>query len=155
MRRQQDSVNPRTHADVIVLAHEDDTAHPFWYARVIGVFHAMVYHRGHSSAPQRMDFLWVRWFGLDTDAPGGWARKRLHSVSFIPGDDEGAFGFLDPQEVIRGVHLIPAFARGHTSERLGPSIACQEREADEDWEGYYVNMYVSPSHSLVFFLLSL
>ena len=146
MRRQQDSINTRTQADVMVLSQENATsdhpAHPYWYARVIGIFHCMVHHHGHSSEPKRMDFLWVRWLGLDTVAPGGWDRKCLHSVGFIPEDDPAAFGFLDPEQIVRGVHLIPAFARGHTSERLGPSIARQPTENDEDWDGYYVNMYV-------------
>ncbi|KAF8547090.1 hypothetical protein OG21DRAFT_1573656, partial [Imleria badia] len=48
--REQDSINPhthadinpRTHADIMVLSHKDDSndnAYPYWYARVIGVFH--------------------------------------------------------------------------------------------------------------------
>ncbi|KAF8235256.1 hypothetical protein L208DRAFT_1257852, partial [Tricholoma matsutake] len=51
-----------------------------------------------------------------------------------------AFGFLDPADVIRGVHMIPAFAYGTTSEFLGPSIARQQCENDEDWVYYYVSM---------------
>ena len=45
MRRDQDSLNPRTQADVMLLAHEDLTArnsHPYWYARIIGLFHVYV-----------------------------------------------------------------------------------------------------------------
>ncbi|KAG2029536.1 hypothetical protein BDR03DRAFT_825481, partial [Suillus americanus] len=44
LRREQDSLNSRTHADIMVLSHEDDEAngHPYWYARIIGVFHALV-----------------------------------------------------------------------------------------------------------------
>lgn len=37
-------------------------------------------------------------------------------------------GFLDRSEVIRGVHVIPAFAHGHTSS---PSTARQPTENDE------------------------
>ncbi|ETW75354.1 hypothetical protein HETIRDRAFT_430757 [Heterobasidion irregulare TC 32-1] len=131
---------------VTVLSQEDGTPdnpmHPYWYARVVGIFHCMVHHHGHSSEPKQLDFLWVRWFGLDTDAPGGWDLKWLHSVAFIPEDNPAAFGFLDPKQIIRGIHLIPAFARGHTSEQLGPSISRQPAENDEDWEGYYINMFV-------------
>ncbi|KAI0059027.1 hypothetical protein BV25DRAFT_1918740 [Artomyces pyxidatus] len=150
VRRQQDSMNPRTHADVMVLSHEDegpsgDPAHPYWYARVQKVCHAYVLHRGarsKSTEYHRMDFLWVRWYGLDTETPGGWAAKRPHGVAFIPDDDPGAFGFLDPAHIIRGVHLIPAFDRGTTTERLGPSLARRKEEGDEDYELYYVNMFV-------------
>jgi hypothetical protein len=69
LRRDQDSLNPQTNADIMLLAHEDaGDGHPYWYARIIGVFHALVIHTGeHSKShePQQMDFLWVRWFGRD------------------------------------------------------------------------------------------
>lgn len=33
VRRNQDSMNPRTHCDIMVLSHEtDEHAHPYWYA---------------------------------------------------------------------------------------------------------------------------
>ena len=41
----QDTINPWTNSNAIVLADEGEDAeniHPFWYARVIGIFHAMV-----------------------------------------------------------------------------------------------------------------
>jgi len=60
------------------------------------------------------DFLWVRWFAHDVTAPSGWAAKRLPRVGFYDGDDESAFGFLDPDMVVRGVQLIPAFKYGRT-----------------------------------------
>jgi hypothetical protein len=55
--------------------------------------------------------------------------------------DTDAFGFLDPRQVIRGAHLIPAFAlgRGLSSLRHGKSFARPEGELD-DWEAYYVGM---------------
>ncbi|KAG1840499.1 hypothetical protein DFJ58DRAFT_718370 [Suillus subalutaceus] len=116
----QDSLNPRTNADIMLLAHEDGgDGHPYWYARILGIFHALVIHTGeHSKShePQQMDFLWVRWFSRDPV-------KRLEWVGFIPSDDPGAFGFLDPQQVIRGIHLVPAFHYGHTDTLLPPSIA--------------------------------
>src|SRR4051794_2377362 len=45
MRRAQDSINPRTHPDILLLSHDDldqeeEERHPYWYARVIGIFHA-------------------------------------------------------------------------------------------------------------------
>ncbi|ETW76921.1 hypothetical protein HETIRDRAFT_422272 [Heterobasidion irregulare TC 32-1] len=112
------------------------------YVHVIGIFHCMVHHHGHSSEPKQMDFLWVCWFSLDTNAPGGWDCKQLHSVAFIPEDDLAMFGFLDPKQIIRSVHVIPAFACGHISEQLRPSIAQQPAKNDEDWERYYINMFV-------------
>jgi len=50
MWQEQDSINPRTeHQDIIVLAHEDASCeeyHPYWYACVVEIFHADVYHIG-------------------------------------------------------------------------------------------------------------
>jgi hypothetical protein len=49
------------------------------------------------------------------------------------------FGFLDPSQVIRAAHLIPAFLQGCTQELLGPSIA-HNKKVEEDWLKYYVGM---------------
>lgn len=87
-----------------------------------------------------MVFLWVRWFGRDLTYRAGWAARRLHHVGFVDGLDPEAFGFLDPSEVIRGVHMIPGFAHGHTWGSLGPSIARKVPENDRDWTFYYVGM---------------
>jgi hypothetical protein len=146
MRRSQDSINARTHPDVMVLSREEGAGqdrHPFWYARVIGIYHAHVKHvgpRSNSSDSQKMEFLWVRWFGLDLKFCAGWNAKRLHRIGFMDSRDDGAFGFLDPSEVIRGVHLVPAFGYGQASDLLPPSIARQVHENDKDWYYYYVNM---------------
>ncbi len=152
MRRDQDSINPRTHADIMVFSPEEDIesdnpalAHPYWYGRVVGIFHAKVRYTGPGSTTpeaQDMEFLWVRWFGRDLSAPGGFDKRRLHRVGFIDGDKPGAFGFVDPQMVIRSVHLIPAYHYGRTDTKLGPSLVRQPSENHEDWELYYVNMYV-------------
>jgi hypothetical protein len=147
LQREQDSLNPRTHADIMLLSHEDEeSAHPYWYARIIGVFHATVQFKGLSSHPEiepglcQMEFLWVRWFGWDPTHRGGWKSKRLHRVGFVDGKDPDAFGFLDPKNVVRGVHLIPAFAYGHTNSLLQPSVARAPSEQDRDWMYFYVNM---------------
>lgn len=156
LRRDQDSINPRNHADIMVLAHEDEDSantHPYWYARVVGIFHANVRYRGPGSLLddfERIEFLWVRWFGRDMTAPGGFVSRRCHRVGFLDASEPGAFGFLDPAVVIRAAHLIPAFAHGRTMELLqGPSIARQytvEKDtydadtlATTDWTYYYVN----------------
>ncbi|KAK7442067.1 hypothetical protein VKT23_016343 [Stygiomarasmius scandens] len=137
MWRCQDSINPRTRPDIMVLASDDD--HPYWYARVVSIYHVMVQFNGGSL--QRVDFLFVRWFGLDTQHKFGWKHKRLPQIGFIDGHETCAFGFVDPACVIRAVHLIPAFSLGRTSEFLGPSMARLESENDEDWYRYYIGMF--------------
>jgi hypothetical protein len=148
MRRDQDSVNPRTHADVMVLSHEDEESnpHPYWYARIVGIFHFFVQLKDPSESrltkPKKMDVLWVRWFGRNLEVKSGWAAKRLHQVGFLPASNSDAFGFLDPHHIIRASHLIPRFARGRTKMYLGVSDVRQTGDGDHDWVYYYVNWYV-------------
>ena len=146
-RRAQDSINPRTHPDVMLLAHDDDESqpikHPYWYARVVGVLHFNVKVKGvfgSSVHAQRMDVLWVRWFGYDYDEPGGFATRRLHRVGFVEYTDPSAFGFIDPNEVIRGSHLMPASSHGRTRDYLPPSAVRQPEEYHSDYRYYYVGM---------------
>ena len=67
VRRDQDSINPRTRSDIMMYSPETGRdAHPYWYACVPGIFHAQVLHVGAKStnhSPQHIEFLWVRWFG--------------------------------------------------------------------------------------------
>jgi hypothetical protein len=118
--------------------------HPYWYARVIGIFHAMVRRVGIGGTTgtfEQMDFLWVRWYGYDTHARSGFKARRLHQIGFLDSfGDEEAFGFIDPSDVIRTIHLIPAFKLGTSSDFLPPSIARREDEGDEDYVRYYVSM---------------
>lgn len=149
LRRQQDSVNPHTHPDIMLLSHEDPSdevnTHPYWYARIVGIFHVEIVHHGPrsiSSNKRRIDFVWVRWFGRDVSLKAGLAAKRLHRVGFLDAGGPAAFGFLDPAIVIRGVHMIPAFAHDQTAELLSPprSVARLPLEEESDWSFYYVNM---------------
>ena len=95
----------------------------------------------HFSEPQLIKFLLVQWYGHDMNHVRGWRSKCLHQIGFVDGDDPFAFSFLDPAEVICGVHLIPAFAYGQTSELLPSSqIACTKAEQNKDWQFYHVSM---------------
>ncbi|KIJ14903.1 hypothetical protein PAXINDRAFT_23838, partial [Paxillus involutus ATCC 200175] len=122
LRREQDTINPCTRADIMVLSHEDERTHPYWYARVVLIFHVNVEYRKDPrspySSPTRMDVLFVRWLRRD-NTPAGWTAKRLQHLEFFDQENqEEAFGFLDPDSVIRGVHLIPAFSYGSTQDLL-------------------------------------
>lgn len=69
--------------------------------------------------------------------------QRLPKVGFVPDHPEAGspdFGFLDPAQVIHGVHLIPSFSEGRTGDFLEPSFTRLEHEGDFDWQCYYVNM---------------
>jgi hypothetical protein len=75
MRRDEDTINPAGHADIIVLSHEDRDGqtedartHPYWYTRVLNIFHVRVrYLRPRFVTPefQDLEVLWIRWFGRD------------------------------------------------------------------------------------------
>ncbi|KAJ8588358.1 hypothetical protein M405DRAFT_707546, partial [Rhizopogon salebrosus TDB-379] len=109
LQREQDTINPRTRADVMVLSHEDEHTHPYLYARVIQIFHVNVEYREHPAAlrtpPSRLDVLIVRWFRRDS-SPAGWAAKHLQRLEFFDHESlPDAFGFLDPDSIVCGVHL--------------------------------------------------
>lgn len=133
----------------MVLANETDptSTHPYWYARVIGIFHAEAsYHDPNGSLedsrPFNISFLWVRWYGFDGKHRSGFKAKRPHWVGFVHGEDPEAFGFLDPSDVIRAIHLVPVYRLGQTPDFLPPSISRRPNEHDKDYERYAVDMYV-------------
>ena len=119
--------------------------HPFWYAQVLGVYHANV-STTHPAAPrhsaQCMEFLWVRWLGIEPRYQLGSKVARLPKVGFVKDVDEDAFGFLDPDLVILGSHLIPDFNSGQTQGLMSycGSTVARPPDQKDDWTSFYVNM---------------
>jgi hypothetical protein len=147
VRRDQDSMNPRNHCNIMVTSRETGpNAHPYWYARVLGIFHARVIHTGPAATNrsiQHVEFLWVRWFGTETGHRYGFKVARLPKIGFVDEKDDLAFGFLDPSLVLRGCHLIPAFINGRTSALLTTiHTAARAPGESDDWAAFYVNMSV-------------
>ncbi|PBK81478.1 hypothetical protein ARMGADRAFT_948106, partial [Armillaria gallica] len=61
----QDSINPCTRSDVMVLANDTEHSYPYWYACVIRVFHTYAQYNDLDSddivlVPFSVDFLWVQ-----------------------------------------------------------------------------------------------
>ena len=124
----------------------------YWYARVLGIYHAKVScsHQGvmNGNELRRMEFLWVQWFGAEPGYRHGFRQARLPKISFVrPSSDEDAFGFLNPRNIIRACHLIPAFSCGRTNELLPVAKTDarhlqfgQTQAESEDWTNFYVNM---------------
>ncbi|KAG2068887.1 hypothetical protein BDR04DRAFT_1023286, partial [Suillus decipiens] len=113
---------------------------------IVRIFHVNVEYcenkYSHYSQPRCMEVLFVHWFRRD-GLPAGFSAKRLQCFQFFDKDSlNEAFGFLDPDSIICGVHIIPAFAYSCTDTLLGPSFVHKEEELDTDWHYYYVNMYV-------------
>ena len=147
-RRSQDVINPKTsHRYVMVLDSSYDdrhntasSSHPFCYAQVLGIYHVNVFYIGpgmKSYEPIRMEFLWVRWFRRVESSKAGWGAYRLDQIQFPPMVEDEAFGFVDPLDVMRGCHIIPAFASGKRyTDGMGLSFCAQD---SSDWVAYYVN----------------
>ncbi len=151
MRRDQDTVNPRSHPDILLLtSQEDEDDFPFAYARVIGIFHAEVRYTGPESKEDgwvHTDFLWVRWFARDpsSDTAGGFRHHRLPRLTFLdPANDSEdaypAFGFVDPACVLRGAYIIPGWHHGLTDDILPPTSIGRADGSEYDWNTYYVGM---------------
>ena len=148
LQRDSDTINPRTHPDIMLRSPEtEEGAEAYWYARVIGVYHANVWVERtdilDARRVRRMDFLWVRWFGKEPDYISGSRGARLPKVGFVESTDEFAFSFVDPAHVVRGCHLVPAFHEGRTVNLLPVphSVSrCLNPGDDDDWVNFYVNM---------------
>ena len=145
IRRDYDIINPKKHADIISVTADFDpssgsspSGHPFRYAKVLGVYHADVVHiqPDHEATIETVHFLWVRWYQFDETHRSGFQHRRLPRLSPIPLDHDGACGFLDPADVIRGAHIIPAFSYGKNStDNLNDKSALP-------WNFYYMNWCV-------------
>lgn len=114
--RDRDTISPGTRPYVMLRSPEVGIGvHPYWYAQVLGIYHATVstnHPEASKHSAQRMEFLWVRWLGIEPGYRPGSKVARLPKVGFVEDTDEDAFGFLDPDLVIRGSHLIPDFNSG-------------------------------------------
>jgi hypothetical protein len=141
VRRQQDILNCHLHPDVMVLADEDDSKHPYWYARVLHILHLNITYDNEDLDDlhhECMDILFVRWFKLDSSTDSIWSVRRCPAVSFLDDEDSLSFGFIDPCDVIRTAHLIPKFSH-ERSDTESSMLAHQVRKADV-WNSYHVNM---------------
>ncbi len=71
IRCDRDTINTQLYPDIMVNSPETGpNAQPFWYARMIGIFHAIMLltHLGLEAMVRsqcQMDFLWVQWFGME------------------------------------------------------------------------------------------
>jgi hypothetical protein len=139
VRRAQDVLNPRTsHCNIMVLGANNGTEYT-GHSKVLGIYHVNVIHVGSGMTnytPQRMEFLWVRWYQPVTQV-SAWESSTLDRVKFPPLNDEHSFDFVDPEDVLRGCHIIPRFAkREKHPDGLGVSACAQDKN---DWLEYYVN----------------
>jgi hypothetical protein len=149
VRRSQDLINPDTRRrDIMLLSNDDnDESHPFRYARVLGVYHVNVIYTGPGMLDyqaRRLNFLWVRWFQYSGTQSVQWADYRLDNVYFPPIASDDAFGFVDPEDVLRACHIIAGFASGKVH---CDAISISKLANDsQDWRSYRVNRYAELFH---------
>ncbi|KAJ2980785.1 hypothetical protein NUW54_g10956 [Trametes sanguinea] len=148
MRRAQDPVNPCTHPDIMMLNEDANEEHPYWYARVLGVYHVQVHYSGpKASSPgvwTRINFLWVRWFTHDMTTSTGFPHRQLPCLSFASLDDpdSSAFGFIDPATIIRATYIMPSFHSGTTVDLLPSDSVARKDGTDDDYVYNYASMFV-------------
>ncbi|KNZ74465.1 hypothetical protein J132_06844, partial [Termitomyces sp. J132] len=117
----QDTLNPQWQSDVMVVA--DNNVHPYWYFRIVKIFHALV-QLNESEQRGLME--------LDDNAKSGFAAKCCYQIGFVEGED--TFGFVNLADVLCAVHLIPQFAGSHTNDLLALSMAHCIDEGNLDYE---------------------
>ena len=157
VRRSQDIINPGTsHWDIMLLdsnadgANRSSTEHPFLYARVLGIYHVNVAYARTGMldyVTRRLDFVWVRWYDyIGTDSLR-WSDRRLDSVCFPPLDNEKACGFIGPQDILCGCHIIPAFVDGKVHRDL-TSLSRSAKDVN-DFKRYLIDRFAlfKGSHS--------
>ena len=135
LQQGKDRVNMKGRSHVMTLS--GDGVHPYTHAQVLGIYRLSVLHGPKMADEAKMDVLWVRWFKIDETHQAGWKAKRLYRIKFVPSLEDGAFGFLDPNNIIRGSHLIPGFHHGHRCPSPNDPTSIWDQESD--WQTFYVN----------------
>ena len=136
-----------TRCNIMLLADHTDnpapTLHHFLYVRVLGAYHANVIYTGPGMQDYKahhFDFLWVRWYEVVEPWSSGWSNHALDSIRFPPLHNGDSFGFVDPVDVLRGCHLLPAFSKGKRN-KAGIDVSRCAMDS-KDYELYYVGRYV-------------
>ena len=88
----------------------------------------------------RINLLHVRWFTCCT-YEGGDTTYRQEKIRFIEEEDNiPAYGFINPDDVVRAVHLLPSFPDG-VAEAESPyeSFKLSRVKRGPEYMRYYVN----------------
>jgi hypothetical protein len=147
VQRGTDIVNPGTSCcNVMLLADNTEGSvtslnpHHFLYARVLGAYHVNVIYTGpgmRDFEARRFDFLWVRWFEVVNP---GHSTSKLDLIRFPPMNKDFSFSFVDPKVVLRGCHILPAFAQGkRQKDGIGISHCAKD---GNDYNQYFVGRWV-------------
>jgi hypothetical protein len=151
VRRDSKLISLKRQPDIMLSAEriwqskEDPDADPhvYAYARVIGIYHVEIkdlHERQFNIPVTRVDVLHVRWFEYEPGWDYGWKYRREERLRFVPGDGDDAFGFIDPANVIRSIHLKPAGSQGMTDNGIAYSPMAHRFGSDtEDYRAFDLN----------------
>ena len=112
--------------------------HPFLYTRVLDVYHVNAIYTGPGIQDYRthsFNFLWVWWYEVVDPGSSGWKNSTLDSVRFPPMHEDSSFGFVDPNDVLRGCYIFPVFAKGKQETNVNVSRCAKDAK---DYLLYYV-----------------
>ncbi|KAG2345692.1 hypothetical protein BDR05DRAFT_974997 [Suillus weaverae] len=139
VQRAQDVVNPRTpHCNIMLLQDDDSQGGHYRYAKVIGIHHINVVRAANVYESHRIEFLFVHWY--EPVQTHTWSTCTLGRVHFWPLESQDAFSFVDPTNVLRACHIIPAFSQGqHNPDECGISTLAGDKH---NWHKYYINSFV-------------
>jgi hypothetical protein len=85
----------------MVLSGETRPQHPYWYARILGIYHMDTWLDVEGTIKKhQIEVLYVRWLAPLTGHQSGISSARLPKVAFVEESDHDTFGFLDPGQVI-------------------------------------------------------
>jgi hypothetical protein len=143
MRRGTDIVKaegPRCNIMLLADGSDSSNLHHFMYARVLGVYHVDVIYTGpgmQNFEARTFPMLWVRWYEVVDSNPGssGWDSSTLDMLRFPPLHHDNSFGFVDPEVVLRGCHILPGFAKGKRESNVNVSRSAKD---NKDYLLYYV-----------------
>lgn len=142
IRREQCLLNPKKQTDIMVYSSSPDSKLPYSFARVEGILRVKVIYNGTSPPLEKeMTVLWVRWYCISNEDEMGWENRRLPRVEFMKeNEDWPAYGFVDPDDVIRAVHLIPDYHyKPVTRPAKDVNPFLQGRAAVVEYGEYYLN----------------
>lgn len=80
----------------------------------------------------------------------GWSTSCLDQLEFRSLDSAGAFGFVDPAQVLRGCHIIPKFSLGkrNSDDIIAVSVCANSAQ---DWVQYYANRSVQSMAAFIYY----
>lgn len=142
IRRDQDVLHVGTPQCNIMLLNSRYTRdsrhveHPYLYGKILGIFHADVCYAGprlgFPPAYHRLDFVWVNWYQF-LPAKTEFSLDRL---SLSRPDELHSLSFVDPDDILRAVHLIPQFSLGKVCTPAPKSRFVVNQDI---WEAYFIN----------------